>query len=185
MVKNLNFFQMLILKSVLGHWMECITPHVFAKYLYWETQEKTPTCPKKGHFGGKFKFLDVFLEFLSNGTWQRPMVICVVFSNPRRFFSAFKIDIQKFSFDIFQNKFWFTSPYQGNKTISNILRVNALQKQSARHSSSYLVYMASAYCAGCRRRSFQIQLHQQAKSTPSLKWPQLLTSDAIFMPFRI
>ena len=37
------------------------------------------------------------------------------------------------------------SSYRGNKTISEILRVSALQKQSAQHSSSYLVYMASIY----------------------------------------
>ena len=30
-----------------------------------------------------------------------------------------------------------------------------------------------ACCAGCRRRPFPMQLHQQVKSTPSVKWPQL------------
>ena len=42
------------------------------------------------------------------------------------------------------SQFGFTSSYRRNETISEILRENSLQKQSARHSCSYLVYMASA-----------------------------------------
>ena len=50
-------------------------------------QEKPPKCPKK------FAIFEVLLDFLSNGTWHRPMVFCVVFIVPIRFFWAIKINI--------------------------------------------------------------------------------------------
>ena len=33
-----------------------------------------------------------------------------------------------------------------------------------------ILFKIQACCAGCRRRPFPMQLHQQAKSTPSVKW---------------
>ena len=53
------------------------------------------------------------------------------------------------------------SSYRGIKTISEILRVNALQKRSALHSSSYLVYMASVYWAPPLPEQYQQALGQQ------------------------
>ena len=45
-------------------------PQVFAKYSYWQIQEKLQKCqfPQKMHLFGTFL---VFLDFLSIGTWQR------------------------------------------------------------------------------------------------------------------
>ena len=54
--------------------------------------------------------------------------------------------------------------YRGNKTIFEILRENALQKQSARHSSSHLVYMASAYIAQCTLHSAPVPANAPASS---------------------
>ena len=56
------------------------------------------------------RFWDIlvfFLDFLSNGTWQRLVVFCVAFSAPRRFFWAIKIKIRK-KFQIVHHKrpFW-------------------------------------------------------------------------------
>ena len=49
-------------------------------------KKKHQNIPKTSIFGGNFTFFEVFLDFLSNGTWQRPMVFSVAFSTPRRFF---------------------------------------------------------------------------------------------------
>ena len=35
-------------------------------------------------------------------------------------------------------------------------------------------FLKQACCTGCRRRPFPLQLHQQAKSTHSVKQPELL-----------
>ena len=39
-------------------------------------KKKTPKCPKMGHFWGKLAFLEIFLDFLNNCTWQIPVVFC-------------------------------------------------------------------------------------------------------------
>ena len=48
---------------------------------------------------------------------------------------------------------------------------------------SLLNILKQACCAGCRRRPFLMQHHQQAKSTPSVKWQYLLNHWSNFDAF--
>ena len=48
--------------------------------------------------------------------------------------------------------------------------VNKCQKKKTKSKLKITVIRKQACCTGCRQRPFPIQLHQQAKSTPSVKW---------------
>ena len=89
-----------------------------------------PKFPLMGHFGVFFWIFS--LTVLGKDLWFLRCVQC-----PK----TLPLSYQNQHWEIFSN--FFLSSYRGNKAISEILRKNALQKQSVRVYSSYLVYMAS------------------------------------------
>ena len=108
---------------------------------------------QKWTFFGKFAFWRLFLissvMVLSKGLWFFALRSVHQDSSFELSKSTFGKKIQIFhpkegpfgSWGVKISYFGFTSSYQGNETISEILRVNALQKKSAQHSSTYLVYV--------------------------------------------
>ena len=119
----------------------------------WKIKKNHQNVPKTAIVGENLHFWRFFLIFSVKVLCKDLWFFCIAFSAPGRFFWATKINIWKKNhifhhkgdpFDVGGvkiNKFGFTSSYRGNKTISEILRVNALQKQSARHPSSFLVFL--------------------------------------------
>ena len=100
--------------------------------------------------------LVVCLDFLSNRIWQSPVCFfCVLFRAPRRFFWAMKTSIVKEKNQIFHS----------DKTFSEIFWANALQKQSARHSSSYFAYIV--YESGGWQRGWEEDRSSRSRSSNS------------------